>query len=120
MGLFKMLRGKASHHHNHLKSKAEERSLVVDETTPSDEASGWVMPSHDKQHARLTPSAAGECGSIEELVALVEKGTDKMALICESVIGNDCTVCVAATLTSPVPQPSYIHPQHPSRCTRSR
>ena len=105
MGLFKMLRGKASHHHNHLKCKAEERSLVVDETTPSDEASGWVMPSHDKQHARLTPSAAGECGSIEELVALVEKGTDKMALIRESVIGNDCTVCVAATLTSPVPQP---------------
>jgi hypothetical protein len=54
MGLFKMLRGKASHHHNHLKSKAEERSLVVDETPPSDEASGWVMPSHDEQHARLT------------------------------------------------------------------
>ena len=62
MGLFKMLRGKASHHHNHLKSKAEERSLVVDENPPSDEAVGWVVPSHDKQHADYTHTEASATG----------------------------------------------------------
>ena len=65
------------------------------QTLPTDEDSGWVMPSHHKQHTRLTPSAEGECGSIEMLVEVAERGsTDKMALIRESVIGNDCTVCV--------------------------
>ena len=93
MGLFKMLRGKMYDHHSHLKSKTKERVAVVDETPHTDEASGWVVPSHHKQHTRLTPSAEGECGSIEMLVELAERGsTDKMALIRESVIGNDCTV----------------------------
>ena len=111
-------------HHSHLKIKTKERVAVVDETPHTDEASGWGGPSHHKQHTRLTPSAEGECGSIEMLVELAERGsTDKMALIrqrstdkmaCdkmafdkmargdasstrmalirESVIGNDCTV----------------------------
>ena len=93
MGLFKMLRGKMYDHHSHLKSKTKERIAVVDETPHTDEASGWVAPTHHKQHTRLTPGAEGECGSIEMLVELAERGsTDKMALIRESVIGTDCTV----------------------------
>ena len=62
MGLFKMLRGKVFHHHKHLKSRTEEHSLVVDETPPSVEAVGWVVPSHDKQHADYTHTEASATG----------------------------------------------------------
>lgn len=100
--VFKMLRGKMYDHHSHLKSKTKERVAVVDETPHTDEA--YPVPS-DKMALRRT-------GSTDKMALIRQRSTDKMAcdkmafdkmargdasstrmaLIRESVIGNDCTV----------------------------
>ena len=102
MGLFKMLRGKMYDHHSHLKSKTKERIAVVDETPHTNKA--YPVPS-DKM-------AIKRRGSTDKMALIRQKSTDKMAfdkmafdkmargdasstrmaVIRESVIGNDCIV----------------------------
>ena len=89
--LFKMLRGKMYDHHSHLKSKTKERVAVVDETPHTDEA--YPVPS-DKMALRRTGSTDKmACDKMAfDKMARGDASSTRMALIRESVIGNDCTV----------------------------